>query len=75
MLNDQTIDQADVLATWRAWCARQAVTWGMVLAVVLVAGIVLAWRAHALSQSTHDILEQILENQTKAQATKAAKRR
>jgi hypothetical protein len=47
----------------------------MVLALVLAAGIALAWRAHALAQSTHDILQQILENQTKAQAAKAAKRR
>ena len=67
--------QADVLASWRAWWMRQVATWGMVLALVLAAGIALAWRAHALAQTTHDILQQILENQTKAQAGKAAKRR
>jgi hypothetical protein len=43
--------------------------------LVLAAGIALAWRAHALAQGTHDILQQILENQTKAQAAKALKRR
>jgi hypothetical protein len=42
----------------------------VVLALVLAAGIALAWRAHAVAQSTHDILQQILENQTKAQAAK-----
>jgi hypothetical protein len=67
--------QADVLASCRAWWMRQVATWGMVLALVLAAGIALAWRAHALAHSTHDILQQILENQTKAQAAKAAKRR
>ena len=72
---DRLIRQADVLAAWRAWWTRQVATWGMVLALVLAAGIALAWRAHALAQSTHDILQQILENQTKAQAAKAAKRR
>jgi hypothetical protein len=72
---DRLIRQADVLAGWRAWWTRQMAAWGMVLALVLAAGIALAWRAHALAQSTHDILQQILENQTKAQAAKAAKRR
>jgi len=37
-------------------------------------GIALAWRAHGLAKSTRDILQQILENQTKAHATKAGKR-
>jgi len=53
-------------------------TWAVVLALVLAAGIALAWRAHAVAQSTHDILQQILENlenQIKAQAAKAPKRR
>ena len=54
---------------------RQVATWGVVLAVVLAGGIALAWRAHTLARSTHDILQQILENQTKAQAAKATKRR
>lgn len=31
--------------------------------------------AHTLAQSTHDVLQQILENQTKAQAAKGGKRR
>jgi len=47
----------------------------VVLALVLAAGIALAWRAHALAQSTHDILLQILENQAKAQTAKGGKRR
>jgi hypothetical protein len=72
---DRLMGQADVLATWRAWWTTQVVTWAVVLALVLAAGIGLAWRAHALAQSTHDILQQILENQTKAQAGKAGKRR
>jgi hypothetical protein len=72
---DRLIRQADVLAAWRVWWTRQVTTWAVVLALVLAAGIALAWRAHAVAQSTHDILQQILENQTKAQAAKAAKRR
>jgi hypothetical protein len=72
---DRLIHQADVLAAWRAWWTRQVATWAMVLALVLAAGIALAWRTHALAQSTHDILQQILENQTKAQAAKGGKRR
>src|SRR5437867_2759857 len=42
-----------------------------------VANLALELRAlrEGLSQNTHDILEQILENQTKAQAPKAGKRR
>jgi hypothetical protein len=67
--------QADVLAAWRAWWTRQVAAWGMVLALLFAAGIALAWRAHTQAQSTHDILEQILENQTKAQAAKAVKHR
>jgi hypothetical protein len=72
---DKLIRQADVFASWRAWWMRQVATLGMVLALVLAAAIALAWRAHALAQSTHDILQQILENQTKAQAAKGGKRR
>jgi hypothetical protein len=72
---DGLIRQADVLAACRAWWRRQVTTWAVVLALVLAAGIALTWRAHALAQSTHDILQQILENQTKAQGAKAAKRR
>jgi len=72
---DRLIRQADVLAAWRAWWTRQVATWAVVLTLVLAAGIAFAWRAYAVAQSTHDILQQILENQTKAQAAKATKRR
>jgi len=72
---DRLIRQADVLGAWRAWWMRRVATWAVVLALVLGAGMVLAWRAHALAQSTHDILQQILENQTKAQPAKGGKRR
>jgi hypothetical protein len=47
----------------------------LLLALLFAAGVALAWRAHALAQSTHDVLNQILENQTKAQAPKGPKRR
>ena len=72
---DGLIRQADILAAWRAWWTRQVATWSVVLALVFAARIGLACRAHALAQSTHDILQQILENQTKVQAAKAGKRR
>ena len=72
---DRLMRQAEILAAWRAWWARQVATWAVVFALVVAAGIGLAWRAHALAQSTHDILQQILENQTKAQAAKVGKRR
>jgi hypothetical protein len=67
--------QADVLAAWRAWWMRQAAAWAVVLAVLFGAGVTVAWRAHRLAQNTHDILEQILENQIKAQAAKDGNRR
>lgn len=72
---DRLIRQGDVLAAWRARWKRQVATWSLVLALVFAAGIALAWRAHATALSTHDILQQILENQTKAQAAKGGKRR
>ena len=50
------------------------VTWAVALALVFGAGIAFAWRAHAWAQGTHDILQQILQNQ-KAQAAKGGKRR
>lgn len=67
--------QSDVLAAWRAWWARHAAAWGLVLVVLFGVGVGLAWRAHILAQSTHDVLEQILENQAKAQAARAGRRR
>jgi hypothetical protein len=67
--------QADVLAAWRSWWTKQTAAWAVVLALALAAGVALAWRSHALAQSTHDVLQQILENQTKAQAAKSGKRR
>ena len=72
---DRLVRQADLLAASRAWWTRQVATWAVVLALVLAAGIALAWRAHAVAQSTHDILQQILENQTKAKAAKGGKPR
>jgi hypothetical protein len=67
--------QADVLVTWRAWWTRRLATFSLVLALLLAGGIGQAWRAHALAKSTHEILAQILENQERAQAAKAGKRR
>jgi hypothetical protein len=67
--------QADVLATWRTWWTRLVVAWTLFLMSLFGAALGLAWRAHTLAQSTHDILEQILENQTKAHAAPAGKRR
>jgi len=67
--------QADALAAWRAWWARQVAAWGVVLALLFTAGMALLWRAHSLAQTTHDILEQILENQTQAKAAKGGKGR
>jgi len=72
---DRLVRQADALAAWRAWWMRQMATWAVVLALVLGAGIALAWRGYAVAQSTHEILQQILESQTKAQAAKGGKRR
>ena len=67
--------QTDVLPAWRAWWARRAAAWGFVLVVLFGVGVGLAWRAHTLAQSTHDILTQILANQESAQGSKAGKRR
>src|SRR3989442_14561985 len=57
---DRLVRQADALAAWRAWWTRQVATWAVVRALVLAAGIALTWRAHAIAQSTPDILQQIL---------------
>lgn len=67
--------QGDALAAWRAWWARQVAAFCLVIALLLAGGIGLAWRAHTLARTTHDILAQILENQERAQAAKAGKRR
>ena len=67
--------QADALAAWRAWWTRQVAVWCVVLALLFTAGMALLWRAHSLAQTTHDILEQILENQSQAKAAKAGKGR
>ena len=67
--------QADALAAWRAWWTRQVAVWGVVLALLFTGGMALLWRAHSLAQTTHDILEQILENQTQARAAKGGKGR
>ena len=67
--------QADALAAWRAWWARHVATFCLTVALLLAGGIGLAWRAHTLAKSTHDILAQILANQERAQAAKAGKRR
>jgi hypothetical protein len=65
---------ADDLAAWRAWWTRLMATWGLVLALTVAGGVGIAWRAYRLAGSTHDILEEILENQAKAQAGKGTKR-
>jgi hypothetical protein len=49
-------------------------TWGLVLALTVAGGVGIAWRAYRLAGSTHDILEQILENHAKARAEKSGKR-
>jgi len=67
--------EAGALGAWCAWWTRQVAVWGVVLALLFTAGIALLWRAHSLAQTTHDILEQILENQTQAKAAKGGKGR
>lgn len=67
--------QAEVVTAWRSWRTKHTAAWAVVLALALAAGVALAWRAHALAQSTHDVLQQILENQAKAQAAKGGTRR
>jgi len=67
--------QADVLAGWHAWGTRRVTAWGVVLGLLVGAGVALSWRTHVIALSTHAVLEQILENQARAQATKSEKRR
>jgi hypothetical protein len=66
--------QVDALAAWRAWWATNVAAFCLVITLLLAGGIGLAWRAHALTKSTHDILGQILENQEWARAHKAGRR-
>ncbi len=66
--------QTDLFAAWHAWWKRQVTVWAVVLGLLLVAGTAVLWRTHSLAQSTHDILLQILENQTKAQSGKGVRR-
>jgi hypothetical protein len=67
--------QADVLGGGCAWGARRVATWGTILALLVAGGVALSWRTHAVAASTHAVLEQILENQARAQAAKSGKRR
>jgi hypothetical protein len=66
--------QADVLAGWHAWGTRRVAAWGLILGVLVGAAVALSWRTHAVALSTHAVLEQILENQARAQAAKIEKR-
>jgi hypothetical protein len=65
--------QVDALAAWRAWWARNVAAFCLVIALLFAGGIGLAWRAHTLARSTHDILAQILENQERARTAKGDK--
>ena len=67
--------QADILADWYAWAVRRVATWGLLLGLLTGAAVALAWRANTIAASTHAILEQILDNQARAQAVKSGKRR
>jgi hypothetical protein len=67
--------QVDALAAWRAWWAKNVAAFCLVIALLLAGGIGLAWRAHTLAKSTHDILAQILENQERARTAKGEKHR
>jgi hypothetical protein len=66
--------QIAVVAAWRAWWTKQVAALGIVLVVLLGAGAALLWRMHFLAKDTHDILLQILQNQTKAQTGTGGKR-
>ena len=68
-------DQADILADWYACAVRRVATWGLLLGLLIGAAAMLAWRANTIAASTHAILEQILDNQARAQAVKSGKRR
>jgi hypothetical protein len=67
--------QVDALSAWRVWWTRRMAAICLVMALLLAGGIGLAWRAHTLAKSTHDILAQILENQERARVAKEGTRR
>jgi hypothetical protein len=67
--------QADILADSYAWAVRRVAAWGLILGLLVAAAVALAWRATTIAASTHAILEQILDNQARAQAVKSGKRR
>ena len=67
--------QAAVLAGWHAWGARRVAAWGVVVGLLVGALVGLSWRTHVVALSTHAVLEQILENQARAQAAKSERRR
>lgn len=67
--------QADVLAGWHAWGTRRVAAWGVILGLLVGAVVALSWRTRVVALSTHAVLEQILENQARAQAAKTEKRR
>jgi hypothetical protein len=66
---------AAVLAGWHAWGTRRVTAWGVILGLLVGAGVALSWRTHVVALSTHAVLEQILENQARAQAAKSERRR
>jgi uncharacterized protein YoxC len=67
--------QADALAGRRARSVAHVAAWGVLLAILITAVAALSWRTQAVASSTHAILEQILDNQARAQAAKSGKRR
>ena len=67
--------QADALAGRRAQSATRVAAWRVLLAFLITATAALSWRTQAVAVKTHAILEQILENQARAQAAKSGKRR
>ncbi len=67
--------QADILASRHAWGVRRVSAWGIILGLLVAAAVALSWRTYTVALSTHAVLEQILENQARAQATKSGRRR
>ncbi len=66
---------ADVVASWSACSTRWVIAWGVILALLIVAVATLSWRTHEVVLNTDAVLEQILENQARGQASKSGKRR